>query len=113
MGDHGSAMASQVVSSTVAELQVLEISSFIRGYHAYMDIWTPTQGQVLLVKREPTNSEDSNAVGVFQEDVIVGHVPYNLAPSLSQLGIGSTIDTMTALKVKSLQQTSLQDYMVS
>ena len=84
MGDHGSAMASQVVSSTVAELQVLEISSFIRGYHAYMDIWTPTQGQVLLVKREPTNSEDSNAVGVFQEDVIVGHVPYNLAPSLSQ-----------------------------
>ena len=26
------------------------------------------------------------------------------------LGIGSTIDTMTALKVKSLQQTSLHDY---
>ena len=77
-------MASQVVSSTVADLEALEICSYVRGYHAYMDIWTPFQGQTLLVKREPTNSKDNNAVGVFLEDVIVGHVPYNLAPRFSQ-----------------------------
>ena len=77
-------MASQVVSSTVADLEVLEICSYVRGYHAYMDIWTPIEGQTLLVRREPTNSEDNNAVGVFLEDVIVGHVPRNLAPRFSQ-----------------------------
>ena len=49
-----------------------------------MDIWTPIQGQTLLVRQEPTNSKDNNAVGVFLEDVIVGHVPYNLAPRFSQ-----------------------------
>ena len=72
-------MASQVVSSTVADLEVLEISSFVRGYHAYMNIWTPAQGQTLLVKREPTNSKDSNAVGVYQEGTIVA---YNLLISV-------------------------------
>ena len=77
-------MASQVVSSTVADLEVLEICSYVRGYHAYMDIWTPIEGQTLLVRREPTNSEDNNAVGVFLEDVIVGHFPRNLAPRFSQ-----------------------------
>ena len=75
---------SQVVSSTVADLEVLEIRSYVRGYHAYMDVWTPIQGQILLVRREPTNIKDKNAVGVFLEDVIVGHVPHNLATRFSQ-----------------------------
>ena len=70
-------MASQVVSSTVADLEVLEICSYVRSYHAYMDIWTPIQGQTL------PNSKDNNTVGVFL-DVIVGHVPHNLAPWFSQ-----------------------------
>ena len=76
--------ASQVVSSTIADLEVLEISSYIRGYHAYRDIWNPIPGQSLLVRQEPTNSHDGNAVGVFFEDVIVGHVPHNLAQRFSQ-----------------------------
>ena len=76
-------MASQVASSTVAELEVLEICSYVRGYHAYMDVWTPIQGQTLLVRREPTNSKDKNAVSVYLEDMIVGHVPQNLAARLS------------------------------
>ena len=75
---------SQVVSSTVADLEVLEIRSYVRGYHAYMDVWTPIQGQILLVRREPTNIKDKNAIGVFLEDVIVGHVPHNLATRFSQ-----------------------------
>ena len=78
-------MASQVVSSTVADLEVLEIRSYVRGYHAYMDVWTPIQGQILLVRRKPTNIKDKNTVGVFLEDVIVGHVPHNLATRFSQL----------------------------
>ena len=38
----------------------------------------------MLAKREPTNSKDKNAVGVYLEDVLVGYVPYNLAPRFSQ-----------------------------
>ena len=67
-------MASQVTSTggtAAADLEVLEIRSHIRG---------PVQGQTLLVKREPTSAKDKNAVGVFLEDVVVGHVPHNLAP---------------------------------
>ena len=77
-------MASQVASLAVANLEVLEIRSYVRGYHVYMNIWTPFLGQILLVRREPTNSKDKNAVGVFLEDAIVGHVPHNLAPRMSQ-----------------------------
>ena len=79
-------MASQVVSSNgaAADLEVLEIPSYIRGYHAYMGVWNPVQGQTLLVKQEPTNSKDRYVVGVFLEDVVVGHVPHNLAPRLYQ-----------------------------
>jgi hypothetical protein len=66
-------------SAAMADLEV-----YIRGYHAYMDVWNPVVGQTLVVKREPTNSKDKNAVGVFLEDVVVGHVPHNLAPRFSK-----------------------------
>ena len=66
-------MASQVVSDT--GLQVLETQGYIRGYRAYMEVWTPTIGEVLLVKPEPTNDKDTNAVAVLKENVTVGHVP--------------------------------------
>ena len=46
-------MAGQVVSTNA--LEVLRISSYIRGYHAYMDVWTPVQDEMLILKREPTN----------------------------------------------------------
>ena len=72
-------MASQVVSES---LEVLHISLYIRGYHAYM-LWTPVQDEMLILNREPTNVADRNAVAVFKEDQVVGHVPFNLAPSIS------------------------------
>ena len=49
-----------------------------------MDKWTPVIGQTLLVKREPTNHKDKNAVALYEDDRIVGHVPFNLAPYLSR-----------------------------
>ena len=73
-------MASQPVSDN--EVQILEIQSYIRGYHAYMEVWTPTIGEILLVKSEPTNCQDSKAVAILKENVTVGHVPQNIAPRL-------------------------------
>ena len=35
------------------------------------------------MKRETNNSHYVNAVAVYREDVIVGHIPFNLVPRLS------------------------------
>ena len=76
-------MTSQVVTAD-GELEILEIRSYSRGYHAYTDTWTPVVGETLQVKREPTNVRDVNAVSLYKEGtIIVGHVPRNLAPRLS------------------------------
>ena len=45
-------MASQVIGGAVSQLQVL---LFIFERYAYMEIWTPVMGEILVVKREPTN----------------------------------------------------------
>ncbi len=76
------AVASQVVTPTT--LEILEINSFIRGYHAYRDVWEPTTGEILLAKPEPSNVRDKSAVAVFKDGSIVGHVPINMAPILYQ-----------------------------
>ena len=73
-------MASQVV-----ELDgVAEFDSYIRGYRAYRNIWSPVVGEILLLKREPDSLVDASAVAVWKEDKIVGHVPYNIASVISQ-----------------------------
>ena len=75
-------MASQVTGGAVSHIQVLEIHSFLRGYHVYMEIWTPVVGEILVLKREPTNRHDIHAVVIYRDTKIVGHVPYNLAPRM-------------------------------
>lgn len=75
-------MASQIVSSSTAG--ELEIQSYIRGYHAYKDVWAPVVGQTLVLRREPTNTKDQNAVGIYFDDLLVGHVPCNLSSKFSQ-----------------------------
>ena len=62
----------------------VEISSYVRGVHAYKDIWEPREEEVLLLKREPDNVEDRFAVAVIKSEQIVGHVPKTLAPVVSQ-----------------------------
>ena len=59
-------MASQVIGSAVSQLQVLVNYSFLRSYHAYMEIWTPVVGEILVVKIEPTNRYDIHAVAILQ-----------------------------------------------
>ena len=73
-------------------------NSYISGYHAYMDVWTPVLNEELILKREPTNDRDSNAVAVKREDVIVGHVPFNLAPCIS--GATQILDLPRSLVIK-------------
>ena len=60
-----------------------EVSGDIRGYHAYMNKWTPVQDEFLRLLPEPANSVDRNTVAVMKGRV-VGHVPFNLVPNISQ-----------------------------
>ena len=49
-----------------------------------MTTWTPTAGKVLMLQREPQNTvRNQHAVAVIKNNLVVGHVPYNLAPFFS------------------------------
>ena len=50
-------IASQPVASSGSDFLELSIS-FIRGVHAYKDLWEPRIGEVLQLQQEPDNSQD-------------------------------------------------------
>ena len=37
---------------------ILQVNSFIRGYHEYQEIWTPEKCNEYELKREPLNKVD-------------------------------------------------------
>ena len=49
----------------------------------YQDVWSPFIGEVLPLEREPGNPKDVHAVAIKRAGRIVGHVPFNLAPTAS------------------------------
>ena len=48
---------------------------YIRGYHDYQAVWTPSLGEMLQLKVEPMNPYDNFTVLIVKEAVVVGHVP--------------------------------------
>ena len=45
---------------------LIRVNSFVRGHHAYMEIWEPDVNDENPLKREPNNTADENAVAVVQ-----------------------------------------------
>ena len=72
-------MASQPPLDSIA----VEMGSFVRGYHSYMNVWELRVGEVLALEREPHNIVDQFAVAVVWSGRTVGHVSFNLAPIFS------------------------------
>ena len=64
-------MASQIVGASAS----FQLESFVRGHHVYFRNWTPTVGELMLVKREIVNEYDPFAVAIWKNGVVVGHVP--------------------------------------
>ena len=61
-----------------------EYRSYARGYHAYMNIWTPLIGESLICRKESDNPIDENAIAIIKTDsvgkeTVVGHLPENIA----------------------------------
>ena len=82
----------------------LEVNSFIRGYHAYKDVWTPFIGKELLLRREPDNVKDRSAVTVLKDGCIVGHIPLNISVAVTyflQRDYNKGFATVTGDKVNS------------
>ena len=46
---------------------VLQVNSFMRGYHEYQEIWTPEIGDEYELKREQLNMVDNNAVAIVRK----------------------------------------------
>ena len=55
------------------------LTSCIRGYHVYKDIWDPPVGETVECEREARNPRDPYAVGLRKDSVTVGHVPRSIS----------------------------------
>ena len=56
------------------------LHSYVRGYHASMNIWNLKLGDNdAEVKQEVNNEHDKFAIAIFHGKRIVGHVPKNLS----------------------------------
>ena len=89
-------MASQVVGTSI---RVLELDSYVRGYHAYKDMWNPALGDVLPLERELTNPKDKFSVALMKGSTVVGHIPYNIAPAVSHFLINKATVEVTGAAV--------------
>ena len=65
--------------TTAAPLVEHCLGSVIRGHHIYKTIWMPYTGERLGVEREGGNTNDSYAVSIIKDDLIVGHVPREMS----------------------------------
>ena len=64
-----------------------QFESYVRGYHAYLNIWEPLFGECLRCAKEPENEVNNHAVAVVRinsrnEEVVVGHVPKLMVVSM-------------------------------
>ena len=77
-------------------------NSYARGYHAYMKIWNPVDGAVLVCTRETDNPHDNYAVSIIRSSYVVGHVPLGLSKIFSNflsLPISTMLCTVTGKRL--------------
>ena len=55
-------------------IKEFETESVIKGYHAYMNDWTPILGENLSTRPEPKNEIDKYAVAITKETRVIGHL---------------------------------------
>ena len=60
-------------------------NSYARGYHTYMKIWNPVDGEVLVCTRETDSPHDSYAVSIICNWYVVGRVPLGLSKTFSNV----------------------------
>ena len=71
-------------------------NSYARGYHAYMKIWNPVDGAVLVCTRETDNPHDNYAVSIIRNSYVVDHVPLGLSKTFSNF-LSLPVSTMLCI----------------
>ena len=71
-------------------------NSYARGYHAYMKIWNPVDGAVLVCTRETDNRHDDCALFLIRNSHVVGHVPLGLSKTFSNF-LSLPVSTMLCI----------------
>ena len=75
----------QEIELILTKQRQYDLNSFVRGFHAYMDIWTPkVGGENFCLNPENENQHDKFAVAIVLEDRIVGQVPEKLSKIFHQ-----------------------------
>ncbi|KAK2569556.1 hypothetical protein P5673_005381 [Acropora cervicornis] len=65
-----------MASPQIGRVENKEYYSWMRGHHAYKDIFEPVIGTALSLQREPENAKDPHAVAIVEDTGrIVGHIP--------------------------------------
>ena len=72
-------------------IDVIEISTVVRGYHVYQEIWSAPLGEVLFCQRETDNRHDLFAVAIVKEGEVVGHVRREISSICSLFLLSGTI----------------------
>ena len=60
-------------------METFAFTSAVRGYHVYQDLFTPSIGENLVVKREFNNAMDKQAVKGVRGDETVGQLPHKFS----------------------------------
>ena len=77
----------QPIPVILVKVDTYTLHSYVRGYHAYMNIWNPKLGDNdVEVKHEVNNEHDKSAIAIFRSKRIVGHVPKNLMRRVNRGG---------------------------
>ena len=71
-------------------------NSYLRGCHAYIKIWNPVDGALLVCTRETDNPHDNYAVSIIRNSYVVGHVPLGLSKTFSNF-LSLPVSTMLCI----------------
>ena len=73
-----------MASPQIGRVESKEYYSWMRGHHAYKDIFKPVVGTTLTIQRVPENAKDPHAVAIVEDTGrIVGHIPLALSRIVS------------------------------
>ena len=115
------------IEENMSEGAVLQVNSFIRGYHEYLDVWLPNMDDEYHLKREPGNKMDPNDVAIVRpvprgrsreefapkpnhqnelgdDSQVLGHVPKLMAIWLTKFLKRATNNGKTVVKGKRLNR---------
>ena len=71
-------------------------NSYARDYHAYMKIWNPVDGVVLVCTRETDNLHDDYTVSIIRNSYVGGDVPLGLSKTFSNF-LSLQVTTMVCI----------------